>query len=86
LRARQYLALAAAGLTAGLAGSGYPVFDASWQETEHDVATEAYQSPSPSPDDRVIGVSHNGEAVAYPRDQVRWNGPINPTTTVYDGD
>jgi len=71
LRARQSLAFAAAGLTAGLAGSGYPADDGSVGSDRPDRAGGVERSGGSS--DRASA----GEAVAYPRDQVRWNGPIN---------
>jgi hypothetical protein len=43
-----------------------PVFDSSWERTDHDVATDAYPGPSLSPGEQVIGVKRDGEARAYP--------------------
>lgn len=136
MRRRQYIALAAAGLTAGIAGAGYPavddgnspgetgpsqpgddpqgppdgeplladvslpvpesdldqaaprdgipaivdpVFDASWREAERDLATEAYPSPSLSPDERVIGVSRDGHTRAYPLKLLARHEVVNDT-------
>lgn len=43
-----------------------PVFDSSWERTDHDVATDAYPVPSLDPDDEVIGIERDGAARAYP--------------------
>jgi len=43
-----------------------PVFGSSWAETDYEVATDAYRSPSLAPTDEVIGVARGGTARAYP--------------------
>jgi len=56
-----------------------PVFDADWQGTDHDIATDAYPSPSLSPDDRVIGVRVGEGARAYPLKLLRRHEVVNDT-------
>jgi len=56
-----------------------PVFDANWRRTDHDIATDSYPAPSLSPRDRVIGVSREGRARAYPLKVLRRHEVVNDT-------
>jgi len=59
-----------------------PVFDASWAETDREIATETYPNPTLRPDERVIGLSREGFTRAYPLKLLTRHEVVNDTLDV----